>query len=142
MTFFAQHEYQLERWSLNGARISSFHVEGVPWLPAEILYENRQVTGRGETRIVSMPVNLGQARIAGIDAEGLVWLNVTLPASGTATARRTIDVFDPASGTVLASVPTTLGFHFVHGSSLAWSLFEEADGAVTYAIWSITLRRN
>jgi hypothetical protein len=140
-TFYAQVGYQIEHWSTSGRLLSSHRVESVPWLPSKIEYKTITVTGRGISRSGQVPTNVGRGIVAGIDQEGLLWMNVAIPSRNDTTVTVIIEVFDPKAGVVIASLPSRKPLLFVPGTSLAWTTSEDASGVVSYSVWSIRLRR-
>jgi hypothetical protein len=142
--------YQLERSSLDGGDRATFDVYDVPWLPPPT-YSNT-VSGRGVPTPTSGGTG-GSVTLAGVDSSGLLWITGMDPAntiaalrmlqSGSATegVSSVIDVFDPRSGTVLASQRSPVGIRLLPGGNLAYSASRNADGVISLTVWRIGLRR-
>jgi hypothetical protein len=126
--------HHLRQLALDGRVLRAFDITNAPWYPVP-----RETTyaGRGGSAYRAY-VGMGDSDAAGI-SRGILWVSAIRPPRDRGDRPvYALDAFDVETGTLIASTkpPTWLSFL---GSGQAWSVEEDDDGVISFAIWQVSL---
>jgi hypothetical protein len=136
-SFWSFLSFHLEHWSIQGRKLASIDIHGVPWFPEEKGDSRSFVPlGRGQTPPASGDATAGAtATIVGIDSTGLLWIYGRYRSANGAARHELLELFDPKANNVALSQAIDQYMAMIPQTNLLWSVMEDSDGLVSYVIW-------